>query len=233
MRSIHSLLIFVVLFADVVSAVDLQAITPNNEGVKILEGDNKSGAQKKFLEAIEADSFDPHLRINLGIGYLVNKDPKNAVNEFRVAEKMAGEDSQIKFAARFNMGVAFAQAEDIDAALAAYQSALELQPDSKEVKTNIELLWKQGKGKGKGSKGNKDKEKDKEGGGESEGDKENSDKSEGEVVSSRPMPRTYQNEQLTEETVNKVLEELKAQEQRVRGEHYGQSKKERAREKNW
>ncbi len=42
-----------------------------------------------------------------------------------------------------------AKAKKIDAALESYQAALELDPDSIEVKNNIELLW-QGSGQGEG-----------------------------------------------------------------------------------
>ncbi|MGE3388296.1 MAG: hypothetical protein AB7K41_16340, partial [Bdellovibrionales bacterium] len=88
-----------------VQAANFNAIGPNNEGVKSLVKENQYGAYQKFAEAAAEDSFDPTIRLNLGLTYSLNKEPDKALAEYKMAEQLAGDDKQVKFMALFNQGV--------------------------------------------------------------------------------------------------------------------------------
>ena len=221
-----------------VNATELSAISPNNDGVKDLIKQNQYGAYQKFAEAAAEDSFDPTIRLNMGYVFALNKEPEKALAEYKIAEELAGDNKEIKFMAQFNQGVELSNQGDIAGALQAYQRALEIYPDSPEVKTNIELLWQQqqGKGKGKGEQQQKGQNNNGEGGGsdkpeEKKGDQGADDKQEQKQKKQEPQP--FESKELTPETVRKVLDELKAQEQRVRADHYSKGAKEKPRDKQW
>jgi tetratricopeptide (TPR) repeat protein len=219
-------------------ATNLGAITPNNRAVKEIQENNQYKAYQSLVEAAAADSFDPAVRLNLGYVYLKNEEADKAAQEFSLAKQFAGDNKDLNFMANFNLGVALAAKGDIPGALAAYQEALEWEPGSKEVKTNIELLWNQqngAKGGGKSDQKQKGSESDK-----SEGDKPNDQKNDNQQTGGnenkeqpKPQPKPFESQELTPETVRKVLEELKAQEQRVRADHYSKGAKERPRDKDW
>lgn len=230
-------LLFLILPA-VAPATNLGAISPNNRAVKELHGDNQYKAYQNLVEAAAADSFDPTVRLNLGYVYMKNQETDKAVQEFRLAKQFAGDNKDLRFMSSFNLGVALAAKGDIPGALNAYQDALEHEPDSKEVKTNIELLWNQQsgqKGGGKSDDKSKGAESDK-----SEGEKPNDEKNDNQQTGGnenkeqpKPQPKPFESQELTPETVRKVLEELKAQEQKVRADHYSKGAKERPRDKDW
>lgn len=218
------------------SATNFSAIGPNNQGVKNLVKENQYQAFQKFAEALAEDSFDPTIHFNLGTNYLANKESDKALSEYKMAEILSQNEPGIRFKALFNQAVIHTEKQDIPSALQAYQKALEILPDSKEVKTNIELLWKsmQGQGGGKG-----DQQKSGQNNGEG-GSSENEEQKQGEGGSGdkkeeqkAKQPKPFESQDLSPETVRKVLEELKAQEMKVRSDHYSKGQKERPREKQW
>ena len=228
----------VLVFPLCVNATGLGAIGPNNRGVKALQEDNSYKAYQSLVEAAAVDSFDPTIRLNLGLAYLKNQEGDKAIQEFSLADQLAGEDAKVQFMARFNLGVALAAKGDVPAALNAYQAALELDPESKETKHNIELLWNNqsgAKGGGKSDDKKKGAESDK-----SEGEKPNDEKNDNQQAGGnenkdnpKPQPKPFESQELTPDTVRKILEELKAQEQKVRADHYSKGAKERPRGKDW
>ncbi len=233
-------MIVLILFSFLVSsaeAAEFGAIVPNNEGVLSLVKENPYQAYMKFVEALAEDPFDPTIRLNLGVAFGANKENEKALAEFKQAEEYAGDNLEIKFMARFNQGVMLSAMGDVPGALKAYQAALDINPTSVEVKTNIELLWQNQGGKGGGGKSdkkNQDKNDQGEGGeNEDQKDKEPKDDQGQEKENQQKQPKPFDSKDLTPDTVKKILEELKAQEQRVRAEHYGKGAKERPRDKNW
>lgn len=235
-------LLFALLIPISSLATELGAISPNNQGVKALikdpEKPNTFGAYQKFAEAAAEDSFDPVIRLNMGFIFSMNKEPEKALAEYKMAEEFAGENKEVKFMAQFNQGVELGTKGDIPGALMAYQRALEISPDSKEVKNNIELLWQQqqGKGGGKGQQQNKGKNENGEGGESDKPEEKPGEQGAGnkEDQKQKPQqPKPFDSKELTPETVRKVLDELKSQEQKVRADHYSRGAKERPRDKQW
>lgn len=217
-----------------VMATNLSAIAPNNRGVEALRAENEFKAYKNLVDAAAADSFDPTIHLNLGLTYMRNKEPEKALQEFKLAEELAGDKPDLQFMARFNQGVVLTEKSEIDGALAAYQAALELNPQSQETKTNIELLW-QGQGGGKDGKkdqdqkGNQDQKQQ-----QGENDQPQDPKEDpNQKPDEKKEPKPFDSKDLTPETVRKILEELKQQEQKVRADHYSKGAKERPRGKDW
>jgi Ca-activated chloride channel homolog len=215
------------------SAATLDAIIPNNRGVKALADSQNYKAYQSLVEAAAADSFDPTIRLNLGLAYAKNEEYDKAAAEFKIADQLAEQDRDVRFMARFNLGHTLAAKQDIPGALAAYQAALDIRPDSLETKTNIELLWKGGGQGGNSGQKQQSKNKDDKGQGQNQGD-ERKDQQKNDDGKDKQKPKPFESPDLTPETVGKILEELKAQEQRVRAEHYSKgARKDQPRDKNW
>lgn len=211
---------------------ELNAISLNNTGVSLLKADSVSSAQRNFMEALALNPFDSTLHNNLGVSLDASKEFEKAIQSYTFAESKA-EQETVKFSARFNLAQGLAKQAKIDESLKWYQQALEIDPTSKEAKTNIELLTKQQKSNGGGGGDNKDKEKDK--------DKENKDKKDDKSDQEKPQefqanekykPRPFKGE-LGESEVKKILGELKQQEQKIRADYNRKDIKEQPRDKDW
>lgn len=218
--------------------IDPQTLYFNRQGVKLIEEKNSTDAQSAFINALGIDPFVSEIHVNLGLTYAELKQPENALKSFESAEKWS-QNNQASFVSRFNQGVTRTQNKQIEEALLAYQKALDVVPDSKETKTNIELLissnsQKSGEGEseekkdGKGDQPNKDKK---------DSDKESEDKEKNEEPkeyqkNENYKPREFKGD-LSETDVKKILGELKQQEQKIRGQFYRNETKERPRDKDW
>lgn len=218
-------------------AAHLRALKANNDGVRLLMEENNTQAYRLFVEGLSYDPFEPRLHMNLGLVFLLNEEKEKSYQAFVQAEQLASEKKDILFMARFNAGVVASSQGQIDLALEHYQKALEIHPDSVEVKTNIELLWQaqggNGEGDGQESQDGKDQ---REGGGE--GDQENEDQPQEpddkqEWVNRRDQQRPFESEQLTPQDVQRILEEIKNQEQKVRAKEFSQDSKEAPNDKDW
>src|SRR5690606_24829315 len=116
-------------------------------------------------------------------------------------------DEDDKYLARFAAGIAATSLKNIDKALEQYQKALELKPDSEEVKKNIELLW-QGGGDGEGESDQQQKGDQK---GEGESDPKEDQDGEGDndekkpPQQQKPQPQNFQSKDLTPDQVRKIL----------------------------
>ncbi len=195
--------------------------------------------QKKQIEAYEQLS-DLAVRnpenllflFNLSSSFIGVEQNKKALKMLQeLANSKQPIDPILKFAIHFNLGVLFSDKKlmDVDQALYHYQQALSVKPDSKEVKTNIELLLKGGQGQGKGEnqedqKGDKDQEKQNEG----------EQPKEPQEFSNKPQqPNQFDGKDMTQQDVNQVLDELKKQEQKIRAKYDRKGKREADRANNW
>lgn len=199
---------------------DAQVIVNNRRGIESLKSKENLKAQNNFLDALRYEPFNPGLKMNLGLTYLIRDDHERAT---RVFESVAQGDSvesaeDQKFEALFNLAIAHSANKKIEEALHAYQLALEIKPDSVEVKTNIELLLQGGEGQGEGE-------------GESSGqDQKNEPKQGGGDPQNQPKQKKLEGKDLSSEDVRKILEELKDQDNRVRAQEIqkGQPKENRS-----
>lgn len=220
--------------------LSVKAIELNNQGVASLKQENSYPAYKSFVAALAEDPFNLYVQLNLGLAFLLNKEPEKAVKAFGTVVRLAEKNPELQFYGFFNAAVALAQEGQIEAALQNYQNALELRPDSVEVKTNIELLW-QGEGQGKGKGEGKDQKEDPNG--KEKGEGQGKDKDKGKDKRDQSEDQEYQNSKptkqklgggsLTKEQIQAILEELKNQEQKIRAEENEQGLKEAPNGKDW
>ncbi|USN47529.1 MAG: hypothetical protein H6626_00070 [Pseudobdellovibrionaceae bacterium] len=186
-------------------------------------------AHKRLIEALMYEPFMPLLHFNLAQVYSVNGESEKALNEYNTVINDPQTKLELKFLARFNAGNEASRAGKIDLALEHFQAALAINPESIEVKTNIELLWRQNQGGGGGG----GKSKEGEGDGEGEGS-ENKEPDENTQYTNQPQQnRPFNSKELTKNDVRKILDELLDQEQEIRAKEYDKQPKERPRGKDW
>lgn len=201
---------------------------------------------------------------NLGIAFYLNQKFDQTEKSLLVAledlnriypDKESAKHKEAEFILNYNLGVFYGSQMKVDEALNYYQHALDLQPDSKEIKENIELLIQKQKQqqqeqqkqqqKGEGQKDpkddqgqgqNKDDKKDKEGQDkdqkndqDKDGQKENQDRK----GTAKYKPRPFKGDQLSEGDVKKILGELSNQDKKIRSQYEQKNRKEGRNEKDW
>lgn len=237
---------------------DPRLFVENRLGQKFMETQNFVESRDHFIAALEFDPFRPELHSNLGLGFLLSQDPDKAIQSFKKAEELSvgsKQEAPLKFVSRFNQGVVQSMQGKIDEALNAYQKALEVNPESLETKTNIELLiqsqqqQQQGEGESKNSdpnqgkdpkensdksKDGKDKDKDQKDQKDQKDDnqKDKKDKNRDYKPNQKYKPREFKGE-MNQSDVNKILGEIKAQEQKIRANYNKSEAKDKPRDKDW
>ena len=242
-------LLLIVLF----SSIGVQAAEPtpsivyeNQQGISDLKAGNPGAAQEKFLSGLSNAPMEARLHYNLGLSFEVLQQMDKAQASYQTALKFAQDDAT-KFSANFNLGEIAQKAKKTDEALAYYQEALKYNPDSKETKINIELLTQDQQGQGQGEDQKDPKQDDKDGKGKGDQQKESQDdqkdkKDQNEkqkedqpkqYAKNKPQPRKFKSEELTQGDVNKILGEIKQQEQKIRAEFNKKDVKDEPRDKDW
>lgn len=187
---------------------------------KSLKKETFDQAYQHSLKALEKDPLSPELQINLGNSLEGLGSLEKAREAYGTAEKLS-EDPSVQFQSRFNQAQVLAKEKKIDEALAMYQKALALDPDSEIVKTNIELLLSSSSGKGKGDSKDQNDDQDQ------QNDKDSSEQKKNNEYAPNPKdPKLKQPKNLSQGDVKKILEEIKQQEQRIRGDFYKQDNRE-------
>lgn len=213
----------------------------------------------KYYALLEKEGARGGTHSNIGVILSTIQKPEEALKSLEHALKLAelAQDSELQFKVRYNLGVYFGAQKKVPEALEHYQAALDLVPDSKEIKTNIELLIQQqqqdqkksGKGEtdpnnpqNKGEGENKDDQKPGEDQQNQKDQKDENDQKEGKDKkedqkkegSPKYQPRPFKGDQLSEGDVKKILGELKNQEQKIRANFDKKEKgKSKNNEKNW
>lgn len=187
-------------------------------------------AQNEMLKALRHSPLQPELHLNLGIAQMGLGHINKALGSFRMAEELAS-DEGLKFVSRFNQALVLSMDKKIPEAIAMYQRALEIDPTSKEVKTNIELLMQQqqGQGQGEGDDKNQD-QKDQQDGKDGKNQKEPQQFKDNQAYKPKD-----EKQELSEGQVKKILEEIKRQEQQINNNETRQKQmqKDSANEKDW
>lgn len=244
----HVLLI-IFLFSAPVWAFGPPSTEANNDGIKHYKAEEYPEAFSSFAEALSRDPFNPKYHLNLGDAFYKRGDLPKAMAEFESTSQSPKADNDTKFQALFNTGNAAVDAKDFAKALDYYQRALEIKPDSVETKTNIELALKEEQKQNKSGDKNDDKKQDKDQKDDQnkkndenekkkqEGDKEQQQKNQSpsQAPTPKPTPQGFKSGNLSESDVQRILEELKRQEQEIRARQYRENKNvpEREIEKDW
>lgn len=223
-------------------AEDLGVIWENNQAVELLQQEKPVDAYEKFLSQMSVSPENALLQFNVGTSLLANGEEQKAIELYEELLKKLppAKDPQagfLRFAALYNLGVIHGALKKVDKALEFYQQALEINPDSQEVKHNIELLIQSGDGKGEGGEGEDSSE------GDSSEDKEpkdgeNSDKDQDKPRTNKPQnkQKKFDESQMSKKDLKQILEELKRQEESIRAKIQGKNKKkgsDRDTEKPW
>lgn len=254
---LKSSLLVCALFLVQCQYTDLRAIYLNNSASKTIKEKSIDESQTRYLKALEIEPLLPAVHSNLGATYDVLKDNEKALRLYKNAEEFSKQELEIAipnpivsnqekaslyitlFASLFNQGQLLARENKLDDALAKYQAALEIMPNSNEVKTNIELLMQQKQGGGKGeSKDKQDTNKDQKGQdgkdpNEDESDDKKGDKPKDYTSSPKYKPKEFKGD-LTKENVQKIFGEISQQEKKMRTQFSKQKQtKESPSEKDW
>lgn len=209
----------------------LQGIYHNNLSLKKVSEKMNYEALSEAIDALKYLPLAPELHLNLGDLYLINKDFEKAQKEFGTSARLALQNEEMKFDGLFNAGVAATQLKKTDEALTFYQSALDLKSESVETKTNIELLVQSQKGGGEGE-GESDPKKDpKDDKGKQSDRNDPNQKFKNDPPKNQPQP--YKGKEISKENVNKILDELKQQEQNVRAKFENHNVHNSKNEKDW
>jgi Ca-activated chloride channel homolog len=221
------------------------SIQYNDDGIRKYQTEDYGSAFDDFAKALSRDPFNPAFHLNLGDTFMKNGELDKAASEFEAVEGSPKSTQQEKFKAMFNAGNAAVSAKDIPKALKYYQRALDYDPDSLEVKTNIELALasQQGGGKGddKDQKDKKDQKDQKLGGDDKKQQDQNKDQNKDQQKEPdkgpgpKPTPHGFKSQALNENDVRRILEELKRQEEEIRAKQYKERRDtpEREIEKDW
>lgn len=225
----------------------IESIIDNHKSLQLIELKDFTKAEAFALNAIMKQTQSAALHINLGLIYLLKQEFDKAQNEFQAAydlsmDSEAPQRNEEQFDALFNKAITYALQKKISEALEAYQKALEIKPESVEVKTNIELLMQNSGGKGQGNSNQDSKNKDSksQGSGESEndsGDQEKNKEKNQNAQRSNEMPKNlkqpYKGKEISKDQADKILDELKQQEQNVRARFENRRRHGATNEKDW
>lgn len=225
-------------------ANDLRGIWQNNQGVRKFDGKRSVEAYDRFNDAMVDLPFSPEVHYNLGNSFLTNKEYDKALNEYSQATRFSTGNSKkerdTRFKALFNSAVVLTELKRIDEAIDQYQRALEINPDSIETKTNIELLAQSQSGGGEGQDQEKkqdqggDKKDQKQGQGDQDQEKQQQPQQpQNQGQKPKPSPRPFKSEDLSQQDVNRILEELKRQEDSIREKMNKEGSKDAPKDKDW
>ena len=210
---------------------ELNGIIKNNEGVSRYEKGRPMDAYGFFTDALGELPFAPEIQYNIGNSFLQMKDVDKAISQYKLALKLAPGESkrekEVRFRALFNTGAILASQNKTEEALESYQKALALAPDSLETKTNMELLTQSGGSGGKGDKDSKEKKENGDGGGDDQKEKQ---------VTNKPrenQPQPYKGKDLSRQDVDRILDELKQQEEAIRAKDQHEGGKDAPPDKDW
>ena len=114
----------------------------NTKGIKALKRADFQMAQKYFKQNIEKGSLNSFSYLNLGLSYDLLNQSLKALEIYEIVSNSKNKDAGAFFS-YFNQAELYGRLRNLESALRYYQSAIEFGRKEKEIKTNIELLFKQ------------------------------------------------------------------------------------------
>lgn len=211
----------------------VEAVFHNRDAEVQITKKDFSAAANSFGQAVALDPQSGVHHLNLGVISELMKKTDTATMSYKSARDLG--DKETRFMAYFNLGRLLATSGAIDDALASYQKALEIKPDSIETKVNIELLITQekekrdGEGHGKGGKGKGKKNDDP----NEDQDKKDDEKKEYAPNEPQPGEKPPEDGEISPSDRNKILKELERQDKKIRNEYNKGERKETPNEQDW
>ena len=114
----------------------------NEKGIRALKNKDFLTAQKYFKKNVESGLLDNDSYLNLALSYDLLKQPLKALEIYKTVSSSNHKNSSVFFS-YFNQAELYGRLGNLEKALQNYQFALEFGQKEKEIKTNIELLFKQ------------------------------------------------------------------------------------------
>lgn len=224
------------LRVEISSRLMAEAFFENRNAIQAMESEDFSQAKTHWESALAASPDLALLQYNLGVGLQLLGQSDEAGKAYGAAVGKQGWSQELEFQSLFNQGADQQKQKNVDQALAFYQKALDLNPESREAKINIELLIQDQQGQGKGE--SQDQNQESEGGGQGQDQSKDQGESEKEeepkeYAQNQKQKPQFKSQELTPSDVNKILGEILQQEQKIRGEYNKQKTKEAPRDKDW
>lgn len=210
-------------------AFDLRGIQNNNRGVKRYSEERLNESYSAFISSLGDLPFSPEVHYNLGRTFFENKEYEKAHKESMIAAKYAEQKSETRFQALFQAAASLAELKKVDEAIALYQEALEIKPESIETKTNIELLTAQQQGGGQGEQQQQDQQSQ----GDGQGQQDKQDQQGDKQQEQKKQPKPFKSENLSKKDVENILDELERQEEEIRAKFQREGSKDKPKDKDW
>lgn len=207
-------------------------IRKNNEAAESLKNERNGEAYRTLVDALAQAPFQAELHLNLGLAFERNGEKEKALAEYANVAKNS-DRPEYRFQALFNAARLKGEMKKIDEALELYQQALELDPESVEVKTNIELLLAGGGGGGGGNQNDDQKQDGDKGDQKKDGEGEQPNNKPRQGTDPKATPRPFNSQELSNQDVRNILDELKRQENQIRAKEYEKRPKENKSGKDW
>jgi len=209
-------------------------VVENNQATQAFRSEDFLTARETYIEALLEAPGSVHYRYNLAIANTAGERLSDALKELSVLEsfykgkELKKEDYKELFKLYFATAFIKGLTQNYDQALEYYQKALNIDPESLEVKKNIELLISQKKSqKNKDGKPSEDKKKGGQKGDESENqgdDKKQKGKDKNNKDAKGQDDETLKKKNLSKQQIEQILKEIKDQEGKVRAKENQKNK---------
>jgi tetratricopeptide (TPR) repeat protein len=209
-------------------------IYENNKGVETITNGEKLDPSY-FNRLIQSNSEEWILYWNQIVANIINEDYSTATQTLKwVASILPKKEELMRFYVYYQLGRVYAHEKKVTQALEAYQNALDIYPDSKEVTVNIELLAQSGGGGGGGGEDEQqDQNKEQQKQDQNQQQKPQEDKPNQDDSGPKPTPKPFDSKDLSKEDVKRILDELKRQEEQIRAKMDDSKPKEKGLGKDW
>ncbi len=210
-----------------------QAVYKNNTARDLFEQEKVFEAKQIIQNEVIENPQSSELKYNFGKVFEKSNETDDAIREYLSAAK-SNQNPELQFQSLFNAARLYGEKKDISLALKYYQLALDIKPESIEVKTNIELLVQSGGGGGgqnnqqQNQNQNQDQKQNQEG-----QDKKDQQQPQGKPDQQKQQPQKFKSQELSEQDVRRILEELKRQEDQIRKKMNEQKTQESPIGKDW
>ena len=223
--SLSFLLAVAVIFLTVLY---FQQFRPYQLGLNFLKEKDYSSARKEFLYILEQKPFLFPVRLNLALTESLQKNIPSAVGEYQVVAEDSSNEEE-RFYAQFNTAILKFLSGDISSSLEHYQQALKENPESMEVKVNIEwMMLVQDQQK------KQQQQEQKEQGQENKQNEDFQDASEQKIQEMKEEKKDAEkmNEKMNEDQIQFIFKELEERERKLRSRLQDQKGK-RRKGKSW